>query len=210
LAVRLRLRRVGRKKAPIYKVVAADSRSPRDGRYIESIGQYEPLRQSNNVEFKEDRVMYWLQNGAQPTDTVRNLLSSQGLWLKWSLLKKGAEENVITEQMEKFDAQRTAKEQRAEEKAAKKKKKEAAPEEPEKTEEQAAPAETTEPAATPEAAETSEPAETAEVKETKETEEKPKEEAKAQDEPVQESGKEDKPEDTAEEKSEDQDTEKKA
>ncbi len=121
MAVRLRLRRVGRKKLPVYKVVAADSRSPRDGRYIEAVGQYEPLRQSNNVEFKEDRVMYWLQNGAQPTDTVRNLLSSQGLWLKWSMLKKGADESAINEQMEKFAAQRVEKEKRAQEKASQKK-----------------------------------------------------------------------------------------
>jgi small subunit ribosomal protein S16 len=122
LAVRLRLRRVGRKKLPIYKVVAADSRSPRDGRYIESVGQYEPLRHSNNVEFNEDRVMYWLRQGAQPTDTVRNLLSSQGLWLKWSLIKKGVDENQISGHMERFEAQRVEKEQRKQEKATTKKK----------------------------------------------------------------------------------------
>jgi len=109
LAVRLRLRRVGRKKLPIYKVVAADRRSPRDGRYIEAVGQYEPLRPSNNVEFNEDRVMYWLQNGALPTDTVRNLLQSKGLWLKWSLVKKGADENTITQEVEKFKALRAEK-----------------------------------------------------------------------------------------------------
>jgi small subunit ribosomal protein S16 len=131
LAVRLRLRRVGRKKLPIYKVVAADSRSPRDGRYIESVGQYEPLRHSNNVEFKEDRVIYWLQQGAQPTDTVRNLLSSQGLWLKWSLIKKGIDENQISGHMERFEAQRIEKEQRKQEKAATKKKEKS----PEKTDE---------------------------------------------------------------------------
>ncbi len=109
MAVRLRLRRVGRKKLPIYKVVAADRRSPRDGRYIEAVGQYEPLRPSNNVEFNEDRVMYWLQNGALPTDTVRNLLQSKGLWLKWSLVKKGADENTITQEVEKFKALRAEK-----------------------------------------------------------------------------------------------------
>lgn len=118
MAVRLRLRRVGRKKLPIYKVVAADSRSPRDGRFIESVGQYEPLRHTNNVEFKEERVFYWLRNGARPTDTVRNLLQKEGLWLKWSLLQKGADENTISEQLEKFRLSRAEKEKRQLEKTA--------------------------------------------------------------------------------------------
>jgi len=121
LAVRLRLRRVGRKKLPVYKVVAADRRSPRDGRYIEAVGQYEPLRPSNNVEFNEDRVMYWLQNGALPTDTVRNLLKSKGLWLKWSLMKKGADDETITQEVEKFIELRAEKEQKAQDTTVKKK-----------------------------------------------------------------------------------------
>ncbi len=128
MAVRLRLRRVGRKKSPIYKVVAADKRSPRDGRFIESVGQYEPLRKENTVEFNEERVMYWLKNGAQPSATVQNLLRSQGLWLKWSLLKKGADESTITEQLEKFSMQRAERDQRAKEKSAEKKKDKAAAE----------------------------------------------------------------------------------
>lgn len=115
MAVRLRLRRVGRKKLPIYKVVATDRRSPRDGRYIEVIGQYEPLRPANNVEFNEDRVLYWLQNGAQPTDTVRNLLQGKGLWLKWSLIRKGVDENTITQELEKFKTQRAEKERQSQE-----------------------------------------------------------------------------------------------
>jgi len=128
LAVRLRLRRVGRKKFPIYKVVATDKRSPRDGRFIESVGQYEPLRNDNVVTFNEERVMYWLKNGAQPSATVQNLLRSQGLWLKWSLIKKGADESTITDQLEKFSMQRAEREQQAKEKAADKKKEKAAPE----------------------------------------------------------------------------------
>lgn len=120
MAVRLRLRRVGRKKFPIYKVVAADQRSPRDGRFIEAVGQYEPLRESNNVEFHEDRVLYWLQNGAQPTDTVRNLLQKKGLWLKWSLIKKGADEEKITTAIENFESQRAERDKLAQEKTSKK------------------------------------------------------------------------------------------
>lgn len=189
MAVRLRLRRVGRKKAPIYKVVAADSRSPRDGRYIESVGQYEPLRQSNNVEFKEDRVMYWLQNGAQPTDTVRNLLSSQGLWLKWSLLKKGADQAAIGEQMEKFALQRAEKEKRAQEKASQKKKK-AAPETQET------------PEAQPDAAEQKASKEPSEPAKTPETQEPPAVKEQVSDEPVKETEQETKPDKKAEEKKE--------
>jgi small subunit ribosomal protein S16 len=122
LAVRLRLRRVGRKKFPIYKVVAADQRSPRDGRFIEAVGQYEPLRESNNVEFHEDRVLYWLQNGAEPTDTVRSLLQKQGLWMKWSLIKKGADDDKIALAVEKFESQRAERDKQPKEKASKKEK----------------------------------------------------------------------------------------
>jgi len=120
LAVRLRLRRVGRKKFPIYKVVAADQRSPRDGRFIEAVGQYEPLRESNKVEFQEDRILYWLQNGAQPTDTVRNLLQKKGLWLKWSLIKNGADEEKIAKAIENFESQRAERDKLAQEKTSKK------------------------------------------------------------------------------------------
>jgi small subunit ribosomal protein S16 len=122
LAVRLRLRRVGRKKLPIYKVVAADARSPRDGRFIESVGQYEPLRTSNIVQFKEDRVIYWLKNGAQPTETVKNLLQKEGIWLKWSLLRRGKDETAISKELEKFTLQKAERDQKPTGKAAEKKK----------------------------------------------------------------------------------------
>jgi small subunit ribosomal protein S16 len=87
--VKLRLAKQGRKKLPIYKLVAADSRNRRDGRFIESLGQYRPKNQpGQKLEFDEERVMYWLRVGAQPTDTVRSLLSSKGVMLKFHLEKK--------------------------------------------------------------------------------------------------------------------------
>src|SRR5690349_15721881 len=87
--VKLRLAKQGRKKLPIYKIIAADSRSRRDGRFIESLGQYRPSNDTNKVvDLKEDRVMYWLKVGAQPTSTVRSLLSKEGILLKWHLEKK--------------------------------------------------------------------------------------------------------------------------
>jgi small subunit ribosomal protein S16 len=77
--IKLRLRRMGAKKRPSYRIVAADSRSPRDGRIIESLGYYDPLTDPATVKVNEDRVRHWLSVGAQPSDTVRNLLRRQGL-----------------------------------------------------------------------------------------------------------------------------------
>jgi len=72
--VKIRLRRMGAKKAPYYRIVVADSRSPRDGRFIEEVGMYDPMADGNKLMVKMDRVEYWIANGAQPTDTVRGLL----------------------------------------------------------------------------------------------------------------------------------------
>ena len=72
--VKIRLRRMGAKKAPYYRIVVADSRSPRDGRFIEEIGTYDPLSESEKLKVDLERAKYWIANGAQPTDTVRYLL----------------------------------------------------------------------------------------------------------------------------------------
>jgi small subunit ribosomal protein S16 len=79
MAVRIRLRRVGRKKSPMYRIVVADSRSPRDGKFIEILGQYHPQQGSNAVALNTDRANYWLDNGAQASDTVRSLLRRAGV-----------------------------------------------------------------------------------------------------------------------------------
>jgi small subunit ribosomal protein S16 len=79
LAVKMRLTRVGSKKNPIYRVVIADSRSPRDGKFIEIVGRYNPQTDPSTIELKEDKVREWLAKGAQPTDSVRKLLKIQGL-----------------------------------------------------------------------------------------------------------------------------------
>ena len=83
MAVKIRLKRMGSKKNPFYRVVVADSRSPRDGRFIETVGTYNPLVTENQVTLKEDRVLAWLENGAQPSDTVRNILSKEGVLKKF-------------------------------------------------------------------------------------------------------------------------------
>jgi small subunit ribosomal protein S16 len=77
--VRIRLRRVGRKHRPIYRVVVADSRSPRDGAFIETIGHYDPLTEPATVVVNEERALKWLRDGAQPTDTVSSLLRRLGI-----------------------------------------------------------------------------------------------------------------------------------
>ena len=102
MAVKLRLRRMGKKKQPIYKVVAADSRSPRDGKFIEAIGLYNPKTDPATINIKEDRALYWLSVGAQPTDTVKNLLSNQGIILKRELTKQGLSEENIALKLEEW------------------------------------------------------------------------------------------------------------
>ncbi len=128
MAVRIRLRRMGRKKRPFYRIVAADSRSPRDGRFIETLGTYNPLTEPAQVEVKEERVFYWLKNGAQPTQTVKNLLRRKGIWLKWDLMKHGAAPEKIEEEFKKWEVlqlerQKRLEAQKAQQEASKKKEK---------------------------------------------------------------------------------------
>lgn len=88
MAVKLRLKRGGSKQRPFYRIVAADARSPRDGRFIDSIGTYNPIPAEYEVNIDEEKAMYWLSNGAQPTDTVRSLLSEKGIMAKYAESKK--------------------------------------------------------------------------------------------------------------------------
>lgn len=83
MAVKIRLKRMGANKSPFYRIVVADSRSPRDGRYIEVVGTYNPVVQPAKVDLNEELVLKWLKDGAKPSDTVRNLLSAQGIMEKF-------------------------------------------------------------------------------------------------------------------------------
>ena len=83
MSVKIRLKRMCSKKRPFYRIVVADSRSPRDGRFIETVGTYNPLTEPEQVTLKEEAIMNWLSNGAQPSDTVRNILSKQGVMKKF-------------------------------------------------------------------------------------------------------------------------------
>ena len=87
MAVKIRLKRMGAKKAPFYRVVVADARSPRDGKFIETIGTYDPTVNPAAVKIDEEKAMNWMGNGAQPTDTVKNLFQKQGIMKKFAEAK---------------------------------------------------------------------------------------------------------------------------
>ena len=78
MAVRIRLKRIGAKNTPVFRIVVADSRSPRDGKFIEEIGTYQPLQKGDNFNIKLDRAKYWVEKGAQPSDTVASMIKKAG------------------------------------------------------------------------------------------------------------------------------------
>jgi small subunit ribosomal protein S16 len=96
MATRIRLRRLGAKKRPFYRVVVADQRAPRDGRFIENIGKYHPLDDPSLIQIDEDRALHWLRVGAQPSDQVRNLMVKTGIWDKFVIERPGAAALVKT------------------------------------------------------------------------------------------------------------------
>lgn len=108
MAVKLRLKRMGKKKQPIYKIVAADSRSPRDGKFIEALGIYNPLTKPHSIDLKEERVNYWLDNGAQPTNTVKSLLNQKGITLKRDLVKRKFPQEKIEAELAAWQNKREA------------------------------------------------------------------------------------------------------
>ncbi|NMB17436.1 MAG: 30S ribosomal protein S16 [Firmicutes bacterium] len=89
MAVRIRLRRMGAKKQPFYRLVVADSRSPRDGRFIESLGYYNPISEPVEIQVDEDKALDWLRKGAQPSDSARRLLKQVGVMDKFQAEKSG-------------------------------------------------------------------------------------------------------------------------
>ena len=91
MAVKLRLKRMGAKQKPFYRIVAADSRTKRDGKFLENVGTYNPVKNPAEVKVDEEKALYWLKKGAIPTETVRNILSKEGI------MKKFADSKVKTE-----------------------------------------------------------------------------------------------------------------
>jgi small subunit ribosomal protein S16 len=88
MAVKIRLKKMGAKKNPFYRIVAADSRSPRDGRFIESIGYYDSTKQPASLKIDADKAIKWLSQGAQATDTVRSLFQQEGILAKWHTIRR--------------------------------------------------------------------------------------------------------------------------
>lgn len=115
MATKIRLQRRGRKDYPFYQIVIADSRAPRDGKFIEKVGSYNPNNNPATVTLNFDRALYWLQVGAEPTDTVRNILSEEGVLLKKHLLG-GVTKGAFTEAdaQVKFEAWKATKEKSVE------------------------------------------------------------------------------------------------
>jgi small subunit ribosomal protein S16 len=120
MAVKIRLARRGRKKAPVYDIVVADARSPRDGKFIEKLGQYNPQSTPAGISLKDDRAVYWLMVGAEPTDTTRKILSVKGVMLK-KHLQVGVQKGAITQEVAdaRFEAWSKEKEEKRDSKIAK-------------------------------------------------------------------------------------------
>ena len=106
--VRLRLRRIGLKGQPTYRVVAADKESPRDGRFLEILGVYNPRTQPATIHLKEDRVYHWMKNGALPTESVEQVFKSAGVLDRWERFKKGEAVDVLVKEAEQAETIRGA------------------------------------------------------------------------------------------------------
>jgi small subunit ribosomal protein S16 len=117
MAVKMRLRREGKKKQPFYRVVVADVRSPRDGRFIEDIGYYQPVHQPSTISINRDRALYWLNNGVQPSDAVVKLLRIQGIWEEFRPGDTGKDRSAKHEARAAAVAQREQNRREAEQKA---------------------------------------------------------------------------------------------
>jgi small subunit ribosomal protein S16 len=108
MSTRIRLRRMGANKRPFYRVVVADQRSPRDGRFIENIGKYHPLDDPSLIEIDEERALHWLRVGAQPSDQVRNLMVKIGIWEKFAA-ERPAAAGQVRQRAEKLDTPKPSK-----------------------------------------------------------------------------------------------------
>ena len=124
MSVKLRLTRMGRKKRPFYRIVAVDSRARRDGKYLEKIGTYNPLTDPAIVEIDKELALKWLQNGAQPSTTVKNFLRKEGILFEFDLRKRGLSEEEIELEYKKWELIKQERQKKDEAVAAMKKREE--------------------------------------------------------------------------------------
>ena len=106
MATKIRLKRIGRRNRPFYRLVIMDARKRRDGAAIEEVGWYNPTAKDEMYSLKEDRILHWLQEGAQPTDTAHDILRTAGLAHKWHLMKQGLDEADVEKEMKKWALER--------------------------------------------------------------------------------------------------------
>jgi small subunit ribosomal protein S16 len=107
LAVKIRLKRMGSKKRPFYRIISTDSRNARDGRFIETLGYYNPMTDPADIKVKEDLVYKWMERGAQPSGTTEQILRSTGVLKKWSLLKQGVSRDELEAKYEELKSKET-------------------------------------------------------------------------------------------------------
>lgn len=117
MAVKMRLRREGKKKQPFYRVVVADVRSPRDGRFIEDLGYYQPIHEPSTIKINHERALYWLRNGVQPSDAVRKLLRIEGIWEQFKPGDTGKDRSARHQERAAAAEPKERQRQRAEEEA---------------------------------------------------------------------------------------------
>ena len=180
MAVRLRLRRTGKKKQVHYRLVAADARFPRDGRFLETVGHFNPRMNQPTAVVNEERVFYWLDKGAEMSEAFRGVLKNKGLLLKYELIKKDTPEAKIDEEMQKWAMSYELRQKKKSEKLTKTKKKKA------KMEAEAAESVDEKTAVAEETAEEVKAEETATEDAPAETEEKAETEKSAAEEPAEE------------------------
>lgn len=103
MATKIRLKRVGRRNRPFYRLIIIDSRKKRDGAAIEQVGWFNPLDSENSYEIKDDRILYWLSEGAIPSNAVKKLMKRDGLALRWHLMQQGVDEKEIEKEIKKWE-----------------------------------------------------------------------------------------------------------
>ena len=160
MATKIRLKRIGRRNRPFYRLIVIDSRKRRDGAAIEQVGWYNPIDLNNSYQIKIDRILYWLQEGAIPSDAVKKLMKREGLALRWHLMQEGVEEKEIEKEIKKWELNRenilASRETKEAEKLAKKKEKSQSSEDAPEAEQPAEEVGSDEPEAAPEAEQSAE------------------------------------------------------
>ena len=106
MATKIRLKRIGRRNRPFYRLIVIDSRKKRDGAAIEQVGWYNPIADKNSYDIKGDRILHWLGEGAIPSDAVKKIMRQEGLLLRWHLMQQGVDEKEIEKEIKKWELNR--------------------------------------------------------------------------------------------------------